>query len=90
LSQDSTQGNTKTQIGKLDVIKLLTSQKNSACHNLLQKRRMPSETLHFLRHGLFFCFKPTSTSEMITHASSCMDKDVRRIWVLRGFKDNGN
>ena len=49
---------------------------------------MPAGTPQLLGHGLTFCVKPASTNDMIRHAFSRLEKDMRQIWALRGSDDD--
>ena len=69
---------------------LLARPQNTACHNLLQSRPLPYGTPQLLGLGLNYCVKPSSTKEMTKDTFSCLEKDIRRIYHLRGAEESGD
>ena len=69
---------------------LLARPTNMACHDLLRNNKAPPGTSQLLGHGLNFCVKPTSTNDMISHTFKRLEKDIRRMWALRGSGDDGD
>jgi hypothetical protein len=82
--------NVEKQIGNMDVMEFLARPTNMACHNLLRRNNMPAGTPQLLGHGLNFCVKPASTNEMISNTFNRLEKDIRRMWALRGLEDDGD
>ena len=82
--------NVKTQLKSVHMDKLLARPQNKACHNLLQSRPLPDGTPQLLGLGLNYCVKPSSTKEMTKGTFSRLEKDIRRIYHLRGAEESGD
>ena len=82
--------NVETQLRSVDVTELLARPQNTACHNLLQSRPLPDGTPQLLGLGLNYCVKPSSTKEMTKDTFSRLEKDIRRIYHLRGAEESGD
>ena len=82
--------NVEAQLGTVAVTKLLARPKDAACHNLLQSRSPPDGTPQLLGLGLNYCVKPSSTKEMTKDTFSHLEKDIRRIYHLRGAEESGD
>ena len=69
--------------------KLLALPRNNVCHNLLRSRPLPNAIPQLLGLGLNYCVKPSSTKEMTKETVTGLEKNIRRIYHLRGAEESG-
>ena len=74
----------------MDLREFNSRPRNTACHNLLKANDIPLGTPQLLGLGLNYCVKPTTTNEMTDTTFTCLTRDIRRMYALRGMTDNDN
>ena len=82
--------NMEIHLTRMDVHEVESRPRNMACHDLLQRLKLPTGTKELLGLNLNFCVKPASTSEMTKMTFKRLKSDLRRMWALKDAINDGN
>ena len=82
--------NVEVQLARMNVQEVESRPRNMACHDLLQRLKLPTGTKELLSLNLNFCVKPASTSEMTKITFKRLKSDLRQMWALKDAINDGN